>query len=85
MFTINKVMWEQRLGPSNPALVHVAGTYMHTAATECKPRDVVGLELPCSSCPDCSIEGTILELAWSENSSRKTKMQMPVYSSRWVL
>ena len=85
MLTINKLMWEQHLGHSNPALVRVAGTYMHTVATECKPRDVVGLELPCTSCPACSIEEKIPELAWSENSSSKTKMQMPISSSRWVL
>lgn len=74
MLTINKLMWEQRLGHSNPALVRVAGTYTHTAATVCKPRDVVGLELPCRSCPDRNIEGMLLELAWGENSSSKTKM-----------
>lgn len=84
MLTINKLMWEQHLGHSNPALVRVAGNYMHTVATECKPRDVVGLELPCSSLA-CSIEEKIPELAWSENSSSKTKMQMPISSSRWVL
>lgn len=72
MLTINKLMWEQHLGHSNPALVCVAGTYMDTAATECKPRDVVGLELLCSSCPACSIEEKIPELDRSENSSSKT-------------
>jgi len=84
MLTTNKLMLEKHLGHSNPALVRVVGTYMHTAATVSKPRDVVGLglELPCSTCLDCSIEGTILELDWSENSSSKTKIQMPASSSR---
>lgn len=80
MLTINKLMWEQHLGHSNPADISGAGIYTYSAATECKPRGVMGLELPSSSCPDCSIEGTILQLPWSENNSSKTKMLMQISS-----
>lgn len=79
MLTINKLMWEQHLGHSNSADISGAGISVHSAATECKPRGVMGLELP-SSCPGCGIEGTILQLPWSENNSSKTKMLMQISS-----
>lgn len=75
MLTINKLMWEQHLDHSNPADISGAGIYTGSAATECKPSSVMGLELPSSS-----IEGTILQLPWSENNSSKAKMLMQISS-----